>query len=268
MFQRKRRSWIKLVIITVCFFMFPLWACAETVKVGLEPMPPLINKDGTGYTVELFQAIEAISDIQFDIKVMVYTRAKLELKSGRIDLIAHTPYQLETVDFYEYAQDIDWYIETRADLYTHDKENFKNIEHLTIGIPRGNKEFVSQLLGISVANFYEGTLTNLLQMLERKRIDAFWFERASTMTTIQALHIEPVYYIRMPQDMISAGIAVRKDQRGARLKNKLDTLIKHIDHKRIFQKYLLYLKLPDTGIVTLDKLSQQIKNTQNQFSLE
>ncbi len=55
---RRRTLWLDMCLVGVCLLSYPLLTFAETVNVGLEPMPPLITEDGTGYTVELLRAIE------------------------------------------------------------------------------------------------------------------------------------------------------------------------------------------------------------------
>lgn len=64
------------------------------VKVGFEPLPPLIVDKDTGYTIDMLKAIEKISDFKFTIKIMPYNRAKHMLKTGGVDLAGHTPYRL------------------------------------------------------------------------------------------------------------------------------------------------------------------------------
>ncbi|OQX28387.1 MAG: hypothetical protein BWK80_00425 [Desulfobacteraceae bacterium IS3] len=57
---------------------------AQTVKTGVEPFPPLIVDKNTGYTIDLLKAIEAVSDLKFDIRIMSYTRAKYDLKRSQL----------------------------------------------------------------------------------------------------------------------------------------------------------------------------------------
>ncbi len=236
------------IITWLSVLIFSQPCMAQTVKAGLEPFPPLIVDKNTGYTIDLLRSAEAISTLKFDITIMPYTRAKHDLKGSDLDLIAHTPYQLETKDFFKYARELDWHMETRSDLFVMNKDKFNHIDKLLIGIPRGNKEFASEVLRLPVKNFHEGALENLLKMLKKGRIDAFWFERASTMTTLEKLKIDNVYYMKMPEESIPVGIAVRKDDKGTLLKDKLDSLIKKIDQKKLFKDYSIYLNMPDKGI--------------------
>ncbi|MCP4133238.1 MAG: transporter substrate-binding domain-containing protein [bacterium] len=223
---------------------------SNIVKVGLEPFPPLIIDENKGYTVKMLKEIEAISDLKFNITIRPYNRSKKELERGNLDLLGHTPYKLETKEFYNYAQEIDFNIATRTDLYVTDKSKYKNIKKLKIGIPRGNENFASQLLGIPIENFYVGELESLLKMLKSGRIDAFWFERASTMSTLKKLKIADIYYKKYPQRQIPASLAVRKDKKGMELKQKIDSLVKKVNQKKIFKDYYIYLTMPDSGKVT------------------
>jgi len=224
-------------------------AFSEVIRVGLEPFPPLIIDKKSGYTIELLKAIEKISDIKFEIKIMPYNRAKEELKEGRLDLIGHTPYKLEAKEFYVYAEELDFNIGVKADIYVKDKAKLKDIKKLKIGTPRGNETFASDLLGIQVKNFHPGDLENLLRMLSAGRIDAFWFERASTMSTLEKLKIKNIYYEENPKESINASLAVKKDKKGRELKKRLDLLLKKVDKKKILKDLNIYNALPGSGKV-------------------
>ena len=225
-------------------------AWAEIINVGLEPFPPLITKDGKGYSVDMLRAVEKISDLTFNITVMPYNRAKHELKKGRVDLIGHTPHQLETKEFYTYAQELEWGIIVPVDIYSMNEANldpkiFRTLKR--IGTPRGNEGFFSQLYGIPIKQFHTGTIESLLRMMKKGRSDLFLFERASTMSRIQKLGIKNVFYRQI--DRIPASFAVRKSEHGTELKNKLDALIKKVDQERIFSGVTKYWSLPESGVV-------------------
>ena len=244
----------KLYIITISCFLSILsmsYSFAETIEVGLEPFPPLIVDEKSGYTVDILKEIESISDFKFNIKMMPYIRAKKMLKKGRIDLMAHTPFGAETKEFYAYAQELPFVIPTRNAVFSMNSDNFKEIPKKKIGVPRGNEGFLSEITGIPIDNFYLGEIENLIKMLNANRIDLFWFEFASTMSTIKSLNIKDVHYMEYPEQQISAGIAVRKDEKGNELKKKLTRLLEKIDKKRILKDYLIYLDLPPKGIVQL-----------------
>ncbi len=233
-----------------CLLIQPCFS--EVIQVALEPFPPLITKEGKGFTVEMLRAIEEMSDYQFEIRQMPYNRAKIELKTGNVDLIGHTPKGMETKDFYEYAMDLNWSVESKTDVYVVNKSYLQGsgYKKMRIGAPRGNKEFYSELFAIPVERFYDGDLANLLKMLAKGRIDAFIFERASTMTTIRKYKIKNVYYKNI-NATLRPGFAVRKNKRGSELKKKMDQLIETLDHIRIYHSYLEYMQLPDDDVVTM-----------------
>ena len=93
---------------------------SEEIVIGLEPLPPLIINKDTGYTIDMLRQIEKQTDLIFKIRIMPYNRVKHSLKAGDIDLAGHTPYKMETPDFYEYAVDVDWSITTLIDVYSKD----------------------------------------------------------------------------------------------------------------------------------------------------
>jgi polar amino acid transport system substrate-binding protein len=231
----------------------PSATARETITVGLEPFPPFIVDAETGYTITLLRRLEAASDLTFHIRMLSYSRAKSELKNGKTDLIAHTPHGLETDAFYAFAQELDWRVETRTDLYAMEPDRLTRLADRTIGIPRGNEEFFSELSGIPMKNLYPGNLENLLKMLEAGRIDAFWFERAATMTQLKGLQMDGVYYRQMPEMPVSAGIAVARTPAGTRLKETLDALLEDTPHADIFAPYRSYMELPPEGRFMLDE---------------
>ncbi len=242
-----------LIVFVICILISPTVGAME-VNVGLEPFPPLINDNKTGYTIKLLDAIEQHSDLKFNIRIMPYNRAKRELKEGKLQLIGQTPQGRESKEFYSYAQDVKWSLETYSDIYMMtpvdpDLKKIKRIE--PIGTPRGNKEFFSEMFGIPIKNFYGGTIENLLRMLAKGRIKAFIFERASTMTMIKKLKIKNVYYRFYGKD-IGASFAVRKDKEGNEIKKTIDETIKKLDLKKIFKGYNNFIHMPDHGVVSIN----------------
>ncbi len=241
------------ITLVLCFIILAVNCYAKEVVVGLEPFPPLIKSTTEGYTVSMLKEIEKVSDLTFKIKIMPYSRAKINLKRKQIDLMGHTPYKQENQVFYTYAQELNWSIDSKSDLYATNKANLKpeNIGKESLGVPYGNKEFHSEITGIPIEKFKEGHLENLLKMLVLGRIDAFTFERASTMSTIKKLKIPNVYYKQFPSIIIPSSLAVRNDQKGNQLKKRLDNLIQQVDQQQIFKDYFTFINLPDSGIVQL-----------------
>ncbi|WP_338637070.1 substrate-binding periplasmic protein [Spirobacillus cienkowskii] len=237
------------IIILLFFINFKIY-CLE-IKVGLEPMPPLIIDENSGYTVKLLKEIEKKSNLKFDIQIMTYSRASEELKKGRLDLIGHTPKNKETKEFYTFAQELDFYIPTCLDLYMTKPINIKNNELKKIsiiGTPLGNKDFFGNMFDIPIKNFKEGTIENLFKMLSAGRIDAFLFERASSMTTIKQLKINNIYYSLLDGEL-DASLAVKNDKNGSILKKRLDEEIKKINLNKLFKDYYKYTNLPKKGYV-------------------
>jgi polar amino acid transport system substrate-binding protein len=237
------------IFILLFFINFKIY-CLE-IKVGLEPMPPLIIDENSGYTVKLLKEIEKKSDLKFDIQIMTYSRATLDLSKGRLDLIGHTPKNKETKEFYDFAQELDFFIKTCTDLYTTKSININNIalkEIPVIGTPLGNKEFFSSMLSIPIENFKEGAIENLFKMLSAGRIDAFLFERASSMTTVKNLKLKNIYYTLIDGDL-DASLAVKNDKNGSILKKRLDEEIKKINLNKLFKDYYKYTNLPKKGYV-------------------
>lgn len=224
---------------------------AETVNVGLEPLPPFVEEDGTGLTIQLLKEAEKISDLKFNITIMPYSRAKKSLKNKKINLMGHTPYKLEEKSFFEYAVEVEWSQPTYTDLYAVKNENLnaaqlKKLER--IGTLFGNSDFFSELFDLPKAHFHEAKMENLLIMLDKGRLDGILFERAATMSSISKAGLEhKVYYKTLAN--IPVGLAVPKDSKGNALKQKLESLLQKIDQEKIFKEYLHYAKLPDEGVV-------------------
>lgn len=240
------------MIFFIIFQVFAVSVFAETIKVSVEPFPPLINEDKTGASIMLLKEIEKVTGLKFDIIIAPYNRAKLDLKNGKTDLIGHTPHGKETQEFYAYAQDLAWFIPTVTDIYAMKKETIEPSSFVAIkviGVPRGNKEFFSEQYKIPLTKLYEGELDNLLKMLKIGRIDAFIFERASTMETLKQLKIEGVSYKTL--EVIGASFGTRKDAQGNALKEKMDKAIKTIDVKKIFKGYEIYTNMPSKGVVRI-----------------
>ena len=154
-------------------------------------MPPLIVDENSGFTIDFLKYLEQNSDYEFEIIIMNYVRAKKNLEDGQVDMIGHTPLGLETEDFYTYATELIFSIPTKSDFITLSSLNSdSDTQSMKIGVPSGNEDFLSSLSDIPVENFITGRIENLLNMLHAGRIDAFWFERASTFSVILELGIK------------------------------------------------------------------------------
>ncbi len=223
---------------------------SQEIFVGMESFPPFINKNGVGYTVNMFKEIEKISNFKFNISIMTYARAKKELQLNRIDIAGHTPKGLETSSFYQYAQELEWQLVTHSDYFSLDKKYFElsSLKSNRIGTTTGNAKFFAEQTGIDLDLFIEvSSLEQLVKMLVADRIQVIIFERVSVMTTLAKLKINNVFY--RTAGMIPASIAVQNNEKGRLLKEKLDQLILTLDQDRIFGNYLEYTTMPDEGIV-------------------
>lgn len=240
---------MRRILISLFLVFTAVAAFSEPVQVMLEPMPPLINEDGTGMTVDMLKAVASSAGVTLTIKIATYARAKAELMSGNIQLMGHTPYGQEEKAFYAYAQELEWSIDTFADIYALKAENVEKAKwnSLKIGCPRGNKEFFASISGVPETAFFEEELGALVKMLSAGRIDAIMFERSSTMSTIAKLGIKNLYYNTITK--IPAGLAVAKTPAGTDLMKRLDAAIKKYNTKSIFSAFTVYAGLPEKGIV-------------------
>ncbi|PKM22414.1 MAG: hypothetical protein CVV10_04420 [Gammaproteobacteria bacterium HGW-Gammaproteobacteria-14] len=221
------------------------------VRVKLEPFPPLVNSDGSGLAPQLLKHLETLSELRFDIEVMSYSRAKFLLQNGEADLIGPVPVGMESKEFYFDAIELDWQVDTAADLYVMDRAMLdqKELHDFDIGTPLGNARFFAELTGVPARNFVETTLESLVQMLVTGRIDVLLFERASTLSMLRQMNIEEVFYQNMVT--IPAGFAVRANEDGLRLKTLLDELLRDADISALLAEYELYMSMPAEGPVSL-----------------
>jgi len=163
--------------------------------------------------------------------------------------MGHIPYKLESPEFYKFAQELEFKVDVKADLYVMDPKKFSDLANLKIGVPRGNEELASKVLGVPVKNIYPGAAESLLQMLEIGRIDAFWFERGSTIEMLIKLKIKGVSYQRFPTQPMQAGLAVIASGKGNELKARLDQLLAKAGTAQYLSGLSVYSKLPDSGVV-------------------
>lgn len=222
----------------------PTPASAELVRVGLEPFPPLINADGSGYTVDVLNALERQAGMEFDIRIMSYRRAKIELKKGNIDLMGHTPWRAEHGDFYRYAQELQFKVPARVALFAREKQ-FLDLNQLgkgRLGTPTGNADFMAEVIGVGLPTFTEAPLDSLVEMLALGRIDAIVFSKGAVLQTLEAheeQNLKPLY--KTLREDIFAGLAVAKNHRGDRLERKLNWALKEIDLATLLDPYQAYL---------------------------
>lgn len=250
-----------LVLLVLCvpvpsvYALHPPLSRAETqplLSVGLEPFPPLINLDATGLSVTWLRAVAEEAGYRLQIQLMPYSRARLALRMGQVDLIGHTPKGNETPEFYRVAQELDWSVATKLDVFALAAEDLteERLSASRIGTPLGNANFVSQLTGVPMAQFVEHGLGQLVRMLQLGRIDAIIFERASVITHLQALPATPVFY-RLVAEM-PAGFALHNTN--TQLAHALNAAAHRLSESRLpgegyFEAHQAFLELPDKGLV-------------------
>ncbi|WP_339725705.1 hypothetical protein [uncultured Paraglaciecola sp.] len=226
---------------------------SDEIEVGFEPFPPLINEDGSGMVVEMLSALSANHNIDFNVQIMTYGRAKKNLKNRLVKLIGMTPFQLETHDFYEYATELNWHINTHVYLFSLDKEYF-NIEKLppgSIGTLIGNAEFLSEVVKVPLTKFVEVShLTQLVKMLALGRLNVILFEGVAAMNTIKSLKIKDVYFKEM--GLVPSSLAVSNTAQGLMLKEKLDTFLSDVENQNFFHKFVHYTPSKDSGIIIIE----------------
>ncbi|PKG80989.1 hypothetical protein CXF85_19685 [Colwellia sp. 75C3] len=225
---------------------------AEKYHIGMEVFPPFVNAQGNGLTIDMLHDIEDISDLEFEIELMTYARAKYQLKNHQIDIIGHTPKNLETPEFYKYAQELDWLIDTTSDIFAFDRQYFdlSNLNKDRIGTTLGNADFFAKKMNITRDKFIEtATMGQLIDMFVKGRIDVLVFERISVMSLLQEQKVTGVYYQSIGK--VPASLGVARNSSGNKLKHKLDVLIKQLPLDEIFSGYFKYTKLPSTGEVPI-----------------
>jgi polar amino acid transport system substrate-binding protein len=229
---------------------------AERIQVFVEDAAPLVDEQGHPLGIKILQAVEDISDLRFEFTRSTYSRALLSLKERRADIILHVPYQAEP-GFDEYGIYLEWTVPVKADLYALNSDIFKDISQVgdkQIGIPRGNIQFASKVLGIPQEKFYEvNTMSALVKMFAAKRIGLIWFDRVSVHQELRNQNIQNVHYYEIPKfgKQGSVGIGLQSTERGLRLKKILDSLLTKVDTTSILAPYYKYLKLdlPQAGII-------------------
>lgn len=255
MYKKNNRDYfLKLFVISYLLLSFitSFKTSAQQVSVGLEPFPPFINEDGTGFAIDMFKAISEQSDLTFNINLMTWGRAKRELKAQRIELIGISPKGNETDEYYQYAKELDWLFIATVDLFSKNKNNF-DIEKLptkSIGTLIGNADFFAELSQIPRDKFIEvSNLNQLVKLMNKGRIKTVIFERISMMSTINKLQLPNIHYKKLM--MIPATFAVKNTKDGHHLQQKLDSLMSHKNIIKYQERLTSYNELENTGVVNI-----------------
>lgn len=233
-----------------CLYSYSPLSYSQTIAAGFEPFPPLINEDGSGLVLDMLKVLTVEQDLHFNVTVMNYARAKHDLKGEKLKLIGLTPFQLETKKFYQYGLELEWHINTRVDFFALERKYF-SIEQLpdgSIGTLLGNADFFAEIINVPTTKFVEVTdLEQLVKMLALGRLKVILFERASTMSTINALNIDNIYYKNM--GIVPASLAVPNTEEGIKLKAQLDNLLQNVDNNKFFSEFINYTSMEHTGQV-------------------
>jgi len=243
--------YVKFIVITSIFLSFHSQTKSQEINVGLEPFPPMINNDGSGFAINMLNALTEDDGLQFNFQLMTYARAKKELKNNRIDLIGLTPKDYETSEFYQYATELNWSFKTTVDLFSTSVNllNINNLPDRSIGTLSGNAEFFSEKVNLNKEKFVEvASLEQLVQMMVKGRLKLVVFERVSMMSTIKELKIKNIYYKKFA--VLSASLAVANNPQGIALKTKLDNLLSQNDSKQFLAEFSRFTNLSDEGMVS------------------
>ncbi|MDO6428094.1 hypothetical protein Q4489_13825 [Thalassotalea sp. 1_MG-2023] len=239
----------KLLIILL--LTFSMTGNAECIFVELEPFPPVINDDGSGILPDMLAAIEAKTDLSFQVTIATYARAKKDLHDGKVKLIGLTPKGNESKSFYRGAIELDWFFQATVDIYAQ-SPRYLNEENLTtnsIGTLTGNADFMSMVTNIPREKFIEvSSLEQLARLIVKKRIKAAIFERASMMSTISRLKLANIHYNKLIT--IPAGLAVKKTRAGQTLKKQLDKALLTLNTRAYLTPLNNFNQLANAGIVT------------------
>lgn len=221
---------------------------SRVLRVGLEPFPPLIVDNNTGYSVDWLRALAKEAGMTLRISIVPYSRAKAGLKNGKLDVIGHTPVGMETQDFYTYAAELDHRVATKLDAFSLGEQGLdsSNFEGKSIGTPYGNAKFIAEAIDLPQSQFVEAPLPNLVHMLLAGRINTIVFERASVVSHIPEETDMTIHYRLIAQ--IDAGFAVRRDR--PQLLKQLNEASRRVNAANIYKAYSNLLNWPDRGTVS------------------
>lgn len=219
----------------------------DTLRVGLEPFPPLITEEASGYSVNWLRAVADEADMTLKLRVMPYSRAKLSLMAGKVDLIGHTPYGLESDRFYHFAQELSHRVITRLEAFSLSRDDLALTANTNtfVGTPFGNMGFIADITGLNQDRFVEGTLENVVNMLLAERVDTVIFERVSVITRLRDETEQLVYYRQLRQ--VDAGFAIRAGD--SALRKRLEKAIENVDAEAIYRPYVNLRDAPDEGVI-------------------
>ena len=219
----------------------------EVIRIGLEDTPGLLQSNKKGALDIVLTQIEKKTNFKFKVTYLPYVRAKIEMEKGSLDMIGLTPHGQEADDFYEYAQELNWTLSTNLVLFCNSKENLKlkNAEMVVTQV--GNEGFISQQLGVNISRLKTGPLQSIILRVAKNRESCFAFEEISSLTLAKKLGISKFHYRIIGQ--VRGSFAVRKDERGTRLKERFDKELSSINWSKSLQNIKRLPKKKGSGIV-------------------
>ena len=215
----------------------PYAASAKTLRVMLEPFPPIIAEDGTGPYVDLLREAGEAMGVEVSITMGAYVRAKRALNEGNVDVIGLVPVGDEVDDFYTYGHELSFTLPAPCDLYVANKNMLDRPEILTVGVPSGNEVFASLVTGIPVENFYpHNDLKGLVKMLLSGRVDALWFARVPVVLALADVGGR-LFFQQLPHRAMRVGLATQNTPEGRALGRQLEAVLSAIEPKIRLQEY-------------------------------
>lgn len=212
------------------------------IAVGLEHAPGLLQQNGKGAIDMALHDIEKKSDsFHFSITYLSYLRAKIELEKGHIDMIGLTPKDYETKDFYSYARETDWSLDTDLVLFCNTHSALDLAHGEMVGTPAGNEGFVAETLKMRGARFVTGTLVSLVKRLKKHRIPCIAFEQYSVLKLAHNNRIKQLYFKRIAK--VRGSFAFRKSFRNKKISKAIEEALRELN----WNKYLKGLKKIPVG---------------------
>lgn len=197
------------------------------IRLGLEVTPGLLQVDGDGLIDRALREIENKSSIRFKRTYLSYTRAKIEMEKGNLDLIGLTPHRHETKSFYKYARELDWNFSTNLILLCSSEKALDLKKGELIGTLSGNEEFVSEIAGVDIESFREGSLESILLRVKKKRIPCVSFEEISTLKIAMSLKMDGLYFRKLGE--VRGSFAIMNKTGSDKLKKTLEDVFNKVD---------------------------------------
>lgn len=165
------RTFILLIVSTLLSF----YACAATITAAQDPWAPFVQKDSAnpGVSVEIITEAFKSQGHTVDFKIMPWTRALNEVKSGKVDVLVATWFTNERTTYLKYS---DPYLENSLKFIMRKGDGFEysgmeSLSGKTVGIIR-NYGYGDAFL--AATNFKKPEANDLVsnaKKLMAKRID-------------------------------------------------------------------------------------------------